>query len=58
MDTCKTYAHNFCEGENSTVIHEDVRKLKIEKLPKIDGFAYGFPCNDFSIVGEKKGFKG
>ena len=58
LDTCKTYAHNICEGESSTVIHEDVRKLKIEKLPKIDGFAYGFPCNDFSIVGEKKGFKG
>jgi DNA (cytosine-5)-methyltransferase 1 len=58
LDTCNTYAHNICHGESKSVFHEDVRKLKIEKLPKIDGFAYGFPCNDFSIVGEKKGFKG
>jgi DNA (cytosine-5)-methyltransferase 1 len=27
-------------------------------LGEIDGFAYGFPCNDFSIVGESKGFDG
>lgn len=57
-DTCITYAHNICGGESDTVILEDVRKLNINKLPKIDGFAYGFPCNDFSIVGEKKGFDG
>jgi DNA (cytosine-5)-methyltransferase 1 len=24
----------------------------------IDGFAYGFPCNDFSLVGEHKGING
>ena len=27
-------------------------------LPKFDCFAYGFPCNDFSNVGEHLGFKG
>jgi DNA (cytosine-5)-methyltransferase 1 len=27
-------------------------------LPKIDAFAYGFPCNDFSLIGEQKGFSG
>lgn len=57
-DTCNTYAHNICEGSKESVILQDVRKLKIDALPKIDGFAYGFPCNDFSIVGEKKGFDG
>ena len=29
---------------------------KISKT--IDGFAYGFPCNDFSLVGEHKGING
>ncbi len=57
-DTCKTYAHNICPKSPETVICEDVRKLNIEKLPEIDAFAYGFPCNDFSIVGKQKGFDG
>lgn len=54
-ETCATYQHNFPETK---VICEDVRKLKIETLSPIDAFAYGFPCNDFSNVGEKKGFNG
>jgi DNA (cytosine-5)-methyltransferase 1 len=54
-DTCETYKKNF---PNTNVIWEDVKKLKIKKLEPIDIFAYGFPCNDFSIVGEKKGFAG
>ena len=40
------------------VIHGDVRKLDIEALPDVDGLMFGFPCNDFSIVGEHKGFDG
>lgn len=57
-DTCKTYAKNICPDNPSSVICCDVRELDIEKLSPIDAFAYGFPCNDFSIVGEQKGFKG
>lgn len=57
-DTCLTYARNICGGQSESVIQEDVRKLNFNKLSEIDGFAYGFPCNDFSIVGEKKGFDG
>lgn len=32
----------------------------METLPTkhIDAFAFGFPCNDFSLVGEQKGFDG
>lgn len=30
----------------------------IDSLPIVDGFLYGFPCNDFSIVGETKGLNG
>jgi len=54
-DTCATYKHNFPEV---VVICGDVKKLKINDLKPIDCFAYGFPCNDFSIVGETKGFDG
>jgi len=57
-DTCETYRLNLCPDKPQSVIHQDVRKLDIKKLEKIDCFAYGFPCNDFSIVGEKKGIKG
>ncbi len=58
-DTCKTYSLNIHGEELSEhVIHEDVRKLDIKNLRKCDGFAFGFPCNDFSIVGETKGLSG
>ena len=55
-DACKTYKKNVC-GE-CNVICTDIKKLKIESLPYVDGFLYGFPCNDFSNVGETKGLKG
>ncbi len=58
LDTCATYVHNLCPDSPNTVIHSDVRSLDIENLGNIDAFAYGFPCNDFSIVGQKKGFDG
>jgi DNA (cytosine-5)-methyltransferase 1 len=58
LDSCKTYIKNICPDNPDSVICEDVRKLTISSLEPIDCFAYGFPCNDFSIVGEKKGLKG
>jgi len=57
-DTCKTYKRNFFNGNGLKVIHQDVRKLDLKSLEYIDAFAYGFPCNDFSVVGEQKGFNG
>ncbi len=30
----------------------------INDFPKIDALAFGFPCNDFSLVGEQKGLQG
>ncbi len=57
-DTCKTFARNICPDSPEKVICSDVRNLDIKSLAPIDIFAYGFPCNDFSIVGEKKGFDG
>lgn len=55
---CRTYSHNICGGVDATVYCRDVREIDISKLPEIDAFAFGFPCNDFSIVGEHKGIKG
>ena len=57
-DTCKTYTRNICPDNPDSVICGDVRELDIEKLGDIDALAFGFPCNDFSVVGERKGFDG
>ncbi len=57
-DSCETYRQNIAKDHPRSVICEDVRKLNLDSLPPIDAFMYGFPCNDFSIVGESKGFKG
>lgn len=60
-DTCQTYAHNITRGSRDSVLRADVRTLDFELLRErgeIDGLAFGFPCNDFSVVGESKGFGG
>jgi DNA (cytosine-5)-methyltransferase 1 len=57
-ETCLTYRRNICPDRPDTVICQDVRKLDFTKLPSINAFAYGFPCNDFSLVGKQKGFHG
>lgn len=40
------------------VVHQNVHDLEIDALGEIDGFAFGFPCNDYSLVGEWKGLHG
>ena len=57
-DTCDTYRHNICPQDPESVIWGDVRKIDLENLPPISALAFGFPCNDFSVVGEQKGFDG
>ena len=58
QDTCETYRHNICPSEPQTVFHGDIRKFDMDKLSSIDALAFGFPCNDFSVVGEQKGMDG
>lgn len=71
IKACETFARNICGqgsnivttneeeiGQDKSIICKDVRELDIKKLPKIDAFTFGFPCNDFSVVGEQKGFEG
>ncbi len=63
-DTCNTYRQNICPDKPKTVICKDIRELAesdfdvLDKISKIDGLAFGFPCNDFSVVGEQKGMNG
>lgn len=58
-DTCETYKRNL---KPLGVICEDIRKLDFTKVHKkygdIDCLTFGFPCNDFSTVGEQKGLHG
>lgn len=56
--TCNTYIRNICPENPDSVVCEDVHKLDIESLGDIDALAFGFPCNDFSVIGEQLGFKG
>jgi DNA (cytosine-5)-methyltransferase 1 len=59
-DTCDTFVRNIAKNEK-TVICQDVRKLDynwLQKISDIDALAFGFPCNDFSVVGEQKGMEG
>jgi len=57
-NTCATYRANICPDNPKSVIHGDVRKLDLTTLGEIDALAFGFPCNDFSVVGEHKGMDG
>lgn len=56
--TCETYTHNICPNEPGTVYHCDIRKFDMDQLAPIDALAFGFPCNDYSVVGEQKGMDG
>lgn len=73
-DTCVTYANNIhpdnstvLAGDfNKLTLDDDsqfvycgkVEDIVFKKTPAFDALAFGFPCNDFSQVGEQKGFHG
>ena len=57
-DACRTYARNIHNGNQTNVVCAPVETIDFKKVPKFDALAFGFPCNDFSIVGEQKGFDG
>lgn len=56
--TCATYRRNICPDKPDSVICCDVRDLNFDKLEPIDALAFGFPCNDFSVVGKHEGLNG
>ena len=59
LDTCRTYSLNILKSQqHARVLCADVKDLELGSLASVDGFLYGFPCNDFSIVGETRGLDG
>ena len=57
-DTCSTYRENICPENPDSVFCDDIRRLDMNSLAPIDALAFGFPCNDYSLVGEQKGMSG
>ncbi len=60
-DSCNTYRNNICPNNPKSVLCKDIRELTfkaLENISEIDALAFGFPCNDFSVVGEQKGIDG
>ena len=57
-NACKTYSKNIHNGDKGSVVCKKVENIDFNNVPKFDALAFGFPCNDFSIVGEQKGFNG
>ena len=68
-DSCDTYKENIEQFEKDDlkinkpilVENDDINNLNLGKagpFEQVDGLLFGFPCNDFSIVGESKGTDG
>lgn len=59
---CNTYRLNICNDIDDPSVHwgpvEDLPIGDKNVLGDIDCFAFGFPCNDYSQVGEKQGLNG
>ncbi|WP_242836653.1 DNA cytosine methyltransferase [Clostridium sp. BNL1100] len=48
---CETYKHNF----KHDIVCNDIKNVDINTIPKADIVIGGFPCQDFSIAGLRKG---
>ena len=57
VDACETIAHNL-KLSDGQVYCQDARKLDYETMAPIDGLVFGFPCNNFSMIGDRNGIAG
>lgn len=53
-DAARTYRYNFGPAH---LVEADVRSVNPDTIPAFDVLVAGFPCQPFSIMGFKKGFK-
>ncbi len=56
-DACQTLKDNLPIPDGGSYCCR-VEKLNFNKMLAIDGLVFGFPCNDFSVVGDRKGISG
>lgn len=47
----------YRENVGDHVVQADIQKMHIEDVPKADVWAFGFPCQDLSVVGKQAGIK-
>lgn len=48
---CDTYKHNL----NHDIVCDDIKNINLDTIPKSDIVIGGFPCQDFSVAGLRKG---
>ena len=53
-DTIETFKSNHKNCKTHTMDARKIDEEFVKKLSTVDGFIFGFPCNDFSIAGKKK----
>jgi DNA (cytosine-5)-methyltransferase 1 len=55
---CTTYQKNIHPNNPSAVVCKRIEEIDLANITEFDALAFGFPCNDFSVVGEQKGING
>jgi DNA (cytosine-5)-methyltransferase 1 len=48
----------YQKSEKKLVINDTIEKIPLDCLPSVNVLGFGFPCNDFSLIGEQKGLGG